>query len=130
MLECMTTIASRAAEIAKAKFAFVFEVLDGLVFYDNVNEDMTEYVEYENDVKKIIDGEKICIETLKLEMEEYCEQIICIGFNSAKYDINLIKSYLIKHLQLDPSKSTFTVKRNNSYACISTPSFTFLDITQ
>lgn len=78
----------------------------------------------------MIDEEKKCIEKLKLEMEKYCEQIICIGFNSAKYDINLIKSYLIKHLQLDSSKSTLTVKRNNSYACISTPMFKFLDITQ
>lgn len=50
MIECMTTIASRAAEIANAKFAYVFEALDGLVFDDNVNEDMAEYLEF--DVKK------------------------------------------------------------------------------
>lgn len=66
---------------------------------------------------------------LKEEFEKYCEQMICIDFDSAKYDNNLIKSYLVKHLQLDENEA-FVVKHNNFYSCIRTKKFKFLDISQ
>lgn len=70
------------------------------------------------------------VEKQKAEFEKYCQQLICIGFHSAKYYINLIKIYLIKYLIPEKGNETYIVKRNNSYACMSTPTFKFLDITQ
>jgi hypothetical protein len=65
---------------------------------------------------------------LKEELESYCKQMICLGFNSSKYDMNLIKSRLAQHLQMEKD-NVFTVKRNNQYACLSTSAFKFLDNT-
>ena len=39
----------------------------------------------------------------------YCEQIPVLGFNSAKYDINLIRSKLIKYIDLTDQKFGFTI---------------------
>ena len=53
-----------------------------------------------------------------------------LGFNSAKYDLNLIKQCLAEHLNLHDTQGTLVVKKNNYYTCISTPDLTFLDISQ
>ncbi|XP_048238897.1 uncharacterized protein LOC124129020 [Haliotis rufescens] len=61
----------------------------------------------------------------------YCSQVPVLGFNSARYDLNIIKEKLPKHLSLDDVESqAFTVKKNNAYLCQSNQSFKFLDVTQ
>lgn len=126
----MSTIAQKSAELAKTKFSDVFEALQGSFIDDRITNEMAEYLEHDTEIEKLIKEEQKYAEKLKEEFEKYCQQLICIGFNSARYDINLIKSYLVKHLIPEKGNETFTVKRNNSYACISTPQFKFLDITQ
>ena len=70
------------------------------------------------------------IEQLYGRFDQYCSCVPVLGFNSSKYDLNLVKSKLCKHLQLtDQDKHTFTVKRNNSYLTIATPSLKFLDVS-
>ena len=59
----------------------------------------------------------------------YCSQIPVLGFNSAKYDLNLIKKTIAKNLELDETKHGFVVKKNNAYSCISNENFKFLDIS-
>ena len=48
---------------------------------------------------------------------------------SAKYDLNLIKQKLAKHLEMAKDEYGFVVKKANAYACISTEKFKFLDIS-
>ena len=70
------------------------------------------------------------ITALKQRFEHYCLCTPVLGFNSSKYDLNLVKSKLCKHLALaDPDVTSFTVKRNNSYLTIATPTLKFLDIS-
>ena len=52
-----------------------------------------------------------------------------LGFNSAKYDINLIKMVLAKTLKLHETNDYFVVKKNNQYMCVANPEFRFLDIS-
>ena len=52
-----------------------------------------------------------------------------IGFNSAKYDLNLIKTKLAKHLGLNEEEYCFTIMKNNTYACISTDHLKFLNVS-
>ena len=66
--------------------------------------------------------------SLRQALDEYCQQLPVLGFNSAKYDLNLIKAKLAKHLRLD-QKNGFVIKRSQSYTCISTTHYKFLDIT-
>ena len=58
------------------------------------------------------------------------KQIPVIGFNSSRYDLNLLQKYLPKHFKLTNQTSEyFIVKRNNSYMCISSEWFCFLDVS-
>lgn len=57
-------------------------------------------------------------------------QVPVLGFNSAKNDLNLLKSKLCRHLNLDKDDDSFTTKKENRYICISASKLKFLDITQ
>ena len=43
--------------------------------------------------------------------------------------MNLIKAHLPKQLDMHGPGKTFTVKRNNSYACLANDTFKMLDVT-
>ena len=66
-------------------------------------------------------------------MQGYIDSLVVLGFNSSKYDINLIKHKLVArldmHLESKNSSTSYTIKKGNAYACISTSKFKFLDIT-
>ena len=64
------------------------------------------------------------------KFSNYCAQLPVLSFNGSRYDINLIKKVLAKRLNLHADSCSFTVKKNNSYMCISSESFRFLDIHQ
>ena len=64
------------------------------------------------------------------QLETYMSQVPVLGFNSAKYDLNLIKRYLAKHLQMHEASDAFVVKQNNAYTCIATEQLKFLDMSQ
>lgn len=57
-------------------------------------------------------------------------QVHVLGFNSAKYDLKLIKRCLTKHLNLHEDSEMFVVKKNNAYASIATEQLKFLNISQ
>ena len=83
-----------------------------------------EYDEYE--CKKALEG----LEALNNKLETYCSQLPVLGFNSSKYDLNLVKQKLVVHLNLINEKDRFVVKKGNCYVCIANSKFKFLDITQ
>jgi hypothetical protein len=86
--------------------------------------EMLEDVEWQEEVKKM----KELYEKLKGELDAYCRQQICLGFNSSNYDLNLIKSHIAKQLNMHKAKNNFMVKRNNQYTCLANEDFKFLDI--
>lgn len=69
------------------------------------------------------------VKTLMGQLEAYTSNLPVLGFNSSKYDLNLVKSKLAKHLDLNHQEHGFTVKKANAYACIATHTFRFLDIS-
>ena len=69
------------------------------------------------------------LNTLLERLKGYCRCVPVLGFNSAKYDLNLVKSKLCCHLNMSSGES-FTVKKNNAYVEISMSSLKFLDISQ
>ena len=52
------------------------------------------------------------------------------GFNSAGYDIKLIKKYLFEELCEHGKQPNFTVKKAGKYPCIKTEQLKFMDILQ
>ena len=69
-------------------------------------------------------------ENLYGKFEGYCKELAVFGFNSAGYDIKLIKKYLFKDLCEHGQQPTFAVKRARKYPCIKTEYFKFMDILQ
>ena len=56
----------------------------------------------------------------------WVNQVPVLGFNSGRYDINMIKEYFVKNLaEISDVK---VAKKENSYMFLSTPNFKFLDI--
>ena len=58
-------------------------------------------------------------------MERYCNVLPVFGFNSAKYDLNLIKSYLLPILVNERDIEPTVIKKTNEFI-----SFKFGDIQQ
>ena len=70
------------------------------------------------------------LENLYGKFEGYCKELVVFGFNSAGYDIKLIKKYLFKELCEHGEQPNFTVKKAGKYPCIKTEHLKFMDILQ
>ena len=70
------------------------------------------------------------LEKLYKRFEAYCKELVVFGFNSAGYDIKLIKKFLFKELCEHGQQPTFTVKKSEKYPCIKTDHLKFLDVLQ
>lgn len=51
-----------------------------------------------------------------------------IGFNSGKYNLNLIKRYFVEQIVNDNSVKIMVARKDNEYMFLTTPKFKFLDI--
>ena len=74
----------------------------------------------------MIDEESIT-ESVRKQWEEWCNQVPVLGFNSGKYDINMIKEYFVKHLTEQEGEIS-VAKKENSYMFLTTSKFKFLDV--
>ena len=64
------------------------------------------------------------------KFEGYCEELAVFGFNSAGYEVKLIKKFLFKELCEHGQQPNFTVKKAGKYPCIKTEYLKFMDILQ
>ncbi|KAK3097803.1 hypothetical protein FSP39_013348 [Pinctada imbricata] len=124
MVDHMESIAAAGAELAREKFKGAYEELEA-----KINDPVSDlgFQDREPTADEVSDRAE-ALSDLQEELDAYCKQMICLGFNSANYDLNLIKSHIAKYLNLD-QVNLFTVKRNNQYACLATNTLKFLDIT-
>ena len=58
---------------------------------------------------------------------EWCDQVPVLGFNSGRYDLNLIKEHFAE-LLADTTKKVFVAKKANTTMFLKTEKFLFLDI--
>ena len=77
-------------------------------------------------------GQMVCVEMVHLPKKvknlwkTWTEQVPVFGFNSGRYDINMIKEYFAKNLV--KISDVNVAKKENSYMFLSLPQFKFLDI--
>ena len=64
--------------------------------------------------KNLANSENQLIE-LKQHLERYVYTSPVFGFNSGRYDSNLIKSYLIPYLIRDEEQETLVIKKANDF---------------
>ena len=70
------------------------------------------------------------LENLFSKFEGYCKELVVFGFNSAGYDLKLIKKFLFKELCECCQEPIFTVKKARKYPCIKIEHLKFMDILQ
>ena len=83
-------------------------------------------IEMHNDDNVMIEGMKMS-DRLYKKFEEYCKGLVVFDFNSALYDIKLIKKHRFKELCEHGQQPVFTVKKSDKYPCIKTDHLKFLD---
>ena len=140
MVSQMSVIANRVYELAEEKWGWVLEAIG-----ENILESEEEALDLEVDPQHY-SQDKVTDEALEDDgvtkktshplhkiyghMETYMSQVPVLGFNSAKYDLNLIKRWLAKHLNMHDDPGMFVAKKNNTYTCIATESLKCLDMSQ
>ena len=62
---------------------------------------------------------------VKENWKEWVNEVPVVGFNSGKYDMNMIKEYFVKRISFD--EDVFAPKKDNGYMFITTSRFKFLD---
>ena len=65
---------------------------------------------------------------LQEHLERYCNVLPILGFNSAKYDLNLIKSYLLPILVNERNNEPTVIKKANQFISFKIGDFELLDI--
>ena len=118
----------------KQSYTDVFEQLTQLeADFDKVEADLFTETGEERDFKKKNPYTKL-IERL----HDHLRQLPVVGFNSGKYDLNVMKKFLLPHFLLhgnrkgklvDETSSWFVIKKQNNLMCLSTNTLKFLDIT-
>ena len=139
-------MADKKYRAAVERFEYIFEQINFLMQMERnnlseMNGDMTVSVADfldnagDNDLEMDENGgltskQMKSLENLYGKFEGYCKELAVFGFNSAGYDIKLIKKYLFKELCEHGQQPSFTVKKSGKYPCIKTEYFKFMDILQ
>ncbi|MES9993656.1 MAG: C2H2-type zinc finger protein, partial [Candidatus Thiodiazotropha sp.] len=140
MVSAMSDIANTVYELAEEKWGWVLEAIDDKIskddkdcqtdhdfFYiENMDDDEVGEQKDDQETKKCSHP----LQNIYGRMETYMTQVPVLGFNSSKYDLNLIKRCLAKHLEMHEDSQAFVVKKDNAYACIATDKLKFLDMSQ
>ena len=129
---------SRAAEtLVSESFRDVFVEIDGLIELQKQeigqerDADEVEGTSEEEDDTDLKKCKKLPAELLKKELEEYLRElpVPVLGFNSGRYDLNVIKKHLYTELEAAGDNFKHIVKKAGSYMSMSTGMLKFLDIS-
>ena len=104
--------------VFKIKLSSILEQLnqrhsqrERVIDYDN-DEYFNDTAEEKELSTQFLQLQKIQIIDLQEQFERYCNTLHVFGFNSAKYDINLIKSYLLPILLNERKKGTSSYQKS------------------
>ena len=103
MHEYMIQIANESLRILNDMYSIYFEMLDG------------------------VDDKEAPI--LRKKLENWLKQIHVCGFNSGKFDFNVMKSYLIPYLLENNIEITNAIKKESGYMQVATEQLVFLDVS-
>ena len=69
---------------------------------------------------------------VKEQWSQWVNQVLVIGFNSDKYDINMVKEYFVKEISYNKEdgcdEDVFPAKKENDFMFLTTSKFKFLDV--
>ena len=128
MMEYINEISRVNQDRMEEKYQHIFDQLNDLIeYYSN---DESHQLSMKSHKSKIMSHFRNSILSIKKQLQQYIAQIPVIGFNSGKYDLNLIKKEIIAYLYQSYNQSDIhTIKKENTYLSISTPNMRMLDIS-
>ena len=89
------------------------------------------FVDHRRAFTMMSDIEKKSVYNLSKKLHEqltsYCIQLPVLGYNSARYDVCLIRKHLFSQNGFDKKEKHFVIKKNSSYTCITTNTLKCLD---
>ena len=138
------------AEKSKLEMRIKFQNVERVVnepmskFFQELNErcrnHRTENFEYEDEFiedteetdrsTQFLSMQKNQLIDLKQNLERYANTLPVFGFNSGRYDLNLIKSYLIPYLTNDKEAEPMVIKKANDFISSKFGDIQFLDIVK
>ena len=69
---------------------------------------------------------------VKEQLRQWVNQVTVIGFNSGKYDLNMVKKYFVQKISYNKedecNEDVFPGKKENDYKFLTTSRFKFLDV--
>ena len=69
---------------------------------------------------------------LKEQWRQWVNQVPVIGFNSGKYDVNMVKEYFVREISYNEedgcNEDVFAAKKDNDCMFLTTPKFKFSDV--
>ena len=116
MMDHLTAISDAAYESLLPLYADVLEEL-------KTRKEAWDEEEEEEDGKKTVNPCK----TLEKQLQTWLRQLPVIGFNSGKYDLNVVKKFFVPLLI---HNNAAVIKRQNTFMCFSTTNLKFLDVAQ
>ena len=138
MMEILRTISKTAYENLKNSYENVLEQLAEAI----TDWDEREHAARSTEDKDVTNEEESRpptnpYKTMMEQLHGWLRQLPVIGFNSYKYDLNVIKQFLITYFQStkdeeeeeEKDDSLFVIKRNNTSMCLSTNQLKLLDMT-
>ena len=128
MLDYMHSIQETAATLIADQHQCYYNDLVALLHVKNQLEESNRDEEIMNEeVQEKEPPKKKChpLAKVKAMYDAWINEIPVVGFNSGKYDVNVIKPHLIKKLK---DELQFVVKKNNAFMCLKTSCLKFVDI--
>lgn len=121
MMIYLTEISQRSSQLLRENFQPILDQIEGQIQALTPQDGMSN----EEDAGKKL---RVHLKGLIQRLENHIKEMPVLGFNSGKYDINVIKPYIYRYLQKH-DKICFMVKRNNNHMCIKTTNLKFLDVS-
>ena len=132
LVDTLLEMAKKKYEACVERFQYIFEQLERLKDQemDRLQGDGSDD-DLEMDENGGVSSKRLkLLENLFEKFEGYCEELAVFGFNSAGYDIKLIKKHPFKELCKHGEQPNFTVKKAGKYPRIKTEHLKFMDILQ
>ncbi|KAJ8319270.1 hypothetical protein KUTeg_004361 [Tegillarca granosa] len=108
-IKALQSIAEEVKHLARAKWGWVlrklYKVLETMTADETKERD-----DLDDEVQADKLGNKMNVNAVKTminQMKIYVTQVPVLGFNSARYDLNLVKQKLARHLKMHESNATF-----------------------
>ena len=77
---------------------------------------------------KFLLQQRTILSRLRDDLRDYCETLIVFGFNSSRYDLNLIKEPLLKYLLFSRNVEPKSIRKSNQFVSMKFLGLQFLDI--